>query len=575
MIQQRTLPPDPSSAMAARRFARDVLKTWREGDSTDVVQLLVSELVTNAVLHAGSKVEVSVRHRGEWLRVEVVDESPVLPGPREFTDDAATGRGLALLDMLADDWGVEPIADHGKVVWFEVPAAHAQEGAQDTTVERRGAVFDDEIVIRLLNAPVQLFPAAQQHTEALLREYALMAMQLESGAPAPRLALDMRAVTAQIHAAVEAGCASVDLVVSAPETARTTLAEARDALDVADRFAAEGQLLTSPALPEVRWCREWFLGEVLAQLDGQEPTPWTMAAIRTDARSPLRVDFRRVVDRLQVPVVVADDQNHISYANHATEALLGWSRGSLTGQRLTAIIPERLHEAHLAGYTRYQITRRPRLLGTPVRVPARRRDGSEVEVELTLDAFSPDGGRQMFVGALEPVRPQAPSALEDRNWLRLLDDVLASAGSNGSPAIKPRDLLALIGAHCGAAVASWWRVDARALCCDSTWSSDAGRFRGFMTATASRRFERGEGLPGRVLSTQRAEWVADVVADANFPRASVALRHGLRTAYAFPVMAAGNVTSVVELFTEEMMVADPAVLAALESIGRVVGLTAV
>ncbi len=560
--------------MAARRFARDVLRKWREGDSTDVVQLLVSELVTNAVLHAGSKIEVAVRHRGEWLRVEVVDESPVLPGARDFDNDAATGRGLALVDMLADDWGVEPIEDDGKVVWFEVPAAHAEEGSDDA-LRPAGNVSlnDDEVVIRLLNAPVQLFPAAQQHTEALLREYALMAMQLESGGTPPRLSLDMRAVAAQISAAIEAGCASVDLVVAAPEAAGRTVADARDALDIADRFAADGQLLTAPALPEIRWCREWFLGEVLAQLKGQPPTPWTMAAIRTDAGSRLRVDYRRVLDRLHGAVVVADDQNTIAYVNAATEQLLGWSTGTLVGQRLTALIPERLHEAHLAGYTRYQVTRRPRLIGKPVLVPARRRDGSEVEVELTLDAFSPEGGRQMFVALLTPLEGKAPPSAQDQAWLTLVDRVLDAAGEASSAGSRSYDLLAVLAAHTGASVAVWWKVDGPALCCDATWTLDDGRFGGFKTASANRRFTLSQGLPGRVWAEERPLWVADVVRDANFPRVAAALQHGLRSAYAFPVVRDGRVTGVVELFSEEMRVADDAMMQALESVGRVLGLT--
>ena len=576
MIQQRTLPPDPSSAMAARSFARDVLRKWREGASVDVVQLLVSELVTNAVLHAGSKVEVSVRHRGEWLRVEVTDESPVLPGQRDFETDAATGRGLALVDMLADDWGVEPIPDDGKVVWFEVPATHADEGgAEDDTPRQAPAVFDDEVVIRLLNAPVQLFPAAQQHTEALLREYALMAIELTSGSTPPRLALDMRAVTAQIAAAAEAGLASVDLVVAAPDTAGPSLMDARDALAIADRLAADGQLLTAPALPEVRWCREWFLGEVIAQLAGESATPWTMAAIRTDARTPLDLDHRRVLDRLHAPVVVADDQNHIAYVNTATETLLGWSSGTLTNQRLTAIIPERLHEAHLSAYTRYQVTRQPRLLGKPVRVPARRRDGSEVEVELTLDAFSPAGGRQMFVGLLRPLGGEDSSAgVDERKWLRLVNDVLAEVAADENVHKRHGSLLALIAEHTDTAVGSWWKVDGPALCCIATWSSDGERFRAFEAATSARRFHAGEGLPGRVWSEQRAGWISDAVREANFPRASVALQHNLRTAFAFPIIREGRVTGVIELLTEDMRVEDETLLAGLETVGRALGLAA-
>ena len=73
MIQQQTLPPEPASASAARRFAQSVLDQWHETDLADVVALLVSELVTNAVLHAGSPVQIAVRRRGATVRIEVAD----------------------------------------------------------------------------------------------------------------------------------------------------------------------------------------------------------------------------------------------------------------------------------------------------------------------------------------------------------------------------------------------------------------------------------------------------------------------------------------------------------------------
>ena len=571
MLQQRTLPPDPSSAMVARTFARDVLSTWSESEAADTVTLLVSELVTNAVLHAGSKVEVAVRHRGDWLRVEVADESPILPGQREFTSDATTGRGLGLIEAMADAWGVEPRADEGKIVWFEVPAAHPDEQSQDEPAgDQEVYVPEDEVVIRLLNAPVQLFPATQQHTEALLREYTLMALQMERGQDPPRLVLDMLAVGEQLRAARDAGRVSTDLVVAAPQSARDVVADASVALDVADRMAADGQLLNPPAVPEVRWCREWFLGEVVAQLSGDEPTPWTMAAIRTDSRRPVRVDHRTVLNKLHQPIVVADDQNSIVYANQATEALLGWPAGGLVGQRLTAIIPERLHEAHLAGYTRYQVTRQPRLIGRPVRVPARCQDGSEVDIELVLDALAADGGRQVFVALLKPVDDEQVGGTDDsRHWLRLVDAVLRTVGRQESPSHEA--LLAAVTEHTGWPVALWWSVEGDHLAYDAAWASSSEFYEAFFSASKARRLIAGEGVPGRVWATATPVWVGDVVRDANFPRMAAALQHGLRTACAFPVLRGEDIIGVVEMFTDDVHIAGDDMLAALGTLGRVLG----
>ena len=574
MLQQRTLPPDPSSAMAARAFAREVLSGWREPAAVETVLLLVSELVANAVFHAGTKVEVVMRRYGGRLRVEVSDESPVLPAAREFDTDATTGRGLALVERLAAAWGAEARPDHGKIVWFEVHAEHPAEDDETRPDDPVIVVHDDEVVIRLLGAPVQLFPATQQHTEALLREYALMAMQLESGDSTPRLVLDMSAVTEQLRAATDSGLTAADLVVAAPESARASVADASAALDVADRMAEDGQLLNAPALPEIRWCREWFLGEVVTQLAGGEPTPWTMAAIRTDASKTLEIEHREILDQLSDAVVVADDQNHIAYVNAATEALLGWPTGQMVGKRLTALVPERLQEAHVAGYTRYQVTRQPRLIGRPVRVPARRYDGSEVDVELRLDSMPHSSGRQVFVAVLRPIVED--DASQERRWLRLVSDMVTATQASPDGSAPSKDaVLAALAEGIDWPVANWWTVEGDALCCAASWSTEPDRYHRFETACRNRRFPRDEGLPGRVWAQGTAEWLEDVVRESNFPRMAVALQHDLRSVVAIPVRHGDQVHGVIELFSESIAARDDDLLATLDTVGKILGLAGI
>ena len=116
---------DPQSARAARRFVSQALTGWDndEGDLTDTVTLLVSELVTNAVLHAGSDVEVMVRLTATAARIEVTDASGESIAPRDATTEEASGRGLALVGGLAQRWGVRPAPGGGKTGWFEVGRA--------------------------------------------------------------------------------------------------------------------------------------------------------------------------------------------------------------------------------------------------------------------------------------------------------------------------------------------------------------------------------------------------------------------------------------------------------------------
>ncbi len=80
----------------------------------------MSELVTNAVLHAGSDVEVMVRLTDTAARIEVTDASANDVAPRDAASDEDSGRGLALVGNLARRWGVRPAPGGGKTVWFEI-----------------------------------------------------------------------------------------------------------------------------------------------------------------------------------------------------------------------------------------------------------------------------------------------------------------------------------------------------------------------------------------------------------------------------------------------------------------------
>jgi anti-sigma regulatory factor (Ser/Thr protein kinase) len=113
------LPPSTDSVPVARRFARRAAGS--SAADIDTVVLLVSEVVTNAVLHARSDIRLDVQAGADTVRVEVYDASPVEPRVHHFRLTSGTGRGLRMLEQLSRRWGVEPDpARGGKVVWFEV-----------------------------------------------------------------------------------------------------------------------------------------------------------------------------------------------------------------------------------------------------------------------------------------------------------------------------------------------------------------------------------------------------------------------------------------------------------------------
>lgn len=117
----RSFPAEPASVAIARRFVRATLTDLGLVTAWEAAELLVSEVTTNAVLHAKTEFSVEVLREGDVVRVSVHDRSPVSPTLRGYGRESTTGRGMRLLATLAVAWGVDRHAA-GKAVWFEVHA---------------------------------------------------------------------------------------------------------------------------------------------------------------------------------------------------------------------------------------------------------------------------------------------------------------------------------------------------------------------------------------------------------------------------------------------------------------------
>ena len=118
------LDSSPESPRNARRFVSGQAAEWGYDHILPAVELLTSEVVTNAVLHAeGTAIEVEVADLADGLLVGVADHaSDAEPTPRLAKPTDPTGRGLTLVDALASSWGVSQVPDDGKVVWFRISA---------------------------------------------------------------------------------------------------------------------------------------------------------------------------------------------------------------------------------------------------------------------------------------------------------------------------------------------------------------------------------------------------------------------------------------------------------------------
>ncbi|MDQ4133162.1 MAG: SpoIIE family protein phosphatase [Actinomycetota bacterium] len=289
------------------------------------------------------------------------------------------------------------------------------------------------------------------------------------------------------------------------------------------------------------------------------------------------VDSQQLLESLGDAVVIAGDDNRVVYVNASAERLLGWNRVHLVGRPLITVIPEQLRSRHLDGFRRYLDTGEPRLIGSgAVRVPALRADGAEVEVELTLTAHRLIEGRQVFVASLRDLSDRV--ALEHEQaltrYLTAMRQITAQLALAPEPTTLDQAapiLLEALGGPLGWDIGGMWVVEGGELQLQHRWAR-----RGFEDAARameddSHEFGAGEGLPGRVLATGEPALIDDVSLDPNFPRRTIAERHGLRSCFAFPIASGDRVLAVVEFCSRRRRVAEAEVLPAMASAGSELG----
>lgn len=328
------LPCTPDAARAARAYVAETLADWPPA-SAETVRLLVSEVVTNAVLHARTPVELLLEVQGDRVRVDVRDGSPSAPLLKRYAADAATGRGLRLLAALSDEWGVSRTPS-GKSVWFTVgrdarddpgsvtgdaapdrpvghrpiggwsgdwpmmgspplEAAGAEGGVAGLAALERAATVPgaagaraDVVEVCIEGLPIDVYLETEQHNDAVLREFALLSPSAGTagGAAVPARLLELSEevrgvfsgiasdIRLQAERALRQGRTRVDLTLAVPTSGWQVLLRLVEQLDEADRFCEEGELVTLVSSPRVRRFRRWYTEQVAAQIAGGAPEPW-------------------------------------------------------------------------------------------------------------------------------------------------------------------------------------------------------------------------------------------------------------------------------------------------------------
>lgn len=285
------LASDPRSVAEARRSVAGWCREIDRDDLVECAELAVSELVTNALLHAKAPITLCLRGTREHPRIEVSDASPTPPSvpmstSEELDDLLLTfGRGLSIVAMCSVTWGAATEA-HGKIVWFEPataphkgppPAAEIFDDGWEVPQER-----PDWIDVDFLRTPVDVLREARRHYGELRRELRILALAHHDDYP---LAAQVTEAFHRFEQAFDNGLRAgrnepelpesgfVDLHTAFDPAEVPLVRQVLDLLDLADEFCRTKRLLSLARKPHVRSFQQWYFGEFARQAAGYAPTP--------------------------------------------------------------------------------------------------------------------------------------------------------------------------------------------------------------------------------------------------------------------------------------------------------------
>jgi PAS domain S-box-containing protein len=263
-------------------------------------------------------------------------------------------------------------------------------------------------------------------------------------------------------------------------------------------------------------------------------------------------------------VVVIDAHDLVQMCNPAFERMFGYREADIIGQPINPLIvpaentqeAEALSRLGFAGQTADSMTRR------------RRKDGSIIDVELTVVPLSHDGTSIGAYGIFRDLTEQKHAERHLRAQYAVVEALAHSATIEEAAPWVLRAVAESVDWQFGA----MWVVDKTAdkLRCLDLWCAADVSAAQFEQETRTRRFARGVG-PGRTWDTEKPAWIVDVTKEPRFSRREAAAAAGLHSAFSFPMILSGDVIGVVEFFTSAVLEPDDSILRMFAALGRQLG----
>lgn len=447
----RRFPAACISVREARWFLIEHLR-GSAGEDLDPLALMVSELATNAVEHADTAFEVGITvtpdAQGRSVHVRVTDEAPGFPVPQQPVLDGARGRGLRIVESLADAWGIEVQHGHsGKTVWFTARLEPAQSPTAPVDGDDQLGL-DDELVMGITVGATPHHPA----------------------------------------------------------------------VDTPEGFDA-----------------------------------WPIPGVRS------------VLDCLNDGVVATDEHGVIHYANVSAEDLLGWPQGSLRGRSGLELVPS-MSSPSEDGFAAFMRTQAEKLAGRRLPATVKRADGSEIHVEVVLSIFEHPSAGRVVVGIF-----RRRDERRMQRWSELTGELLqllADAPIDDPPAER---LLATLGRRLEWDVTTLWTLGRRdRLVCRHVWTRTPRVAPSFAREKAADATSGSEGLPRWVLDHGEPVWLPDLARDRQFAGDGL-VKHGFRSAYAFPIRYRGEIVGIVKMLSTRPREHDLGVVELMDAVGGHLG----
>jgi PAS domain S-box-containing protein len=546
-VTERRFPAEPTAAGDARRSLDELLGASLDAAALDNAKLLTSELVTNAVRYGpkGPRADVCLRVlvRDGVVRVEVIDDGAgfVLPAP---THREIGGWGLVLVDSVADRWAIEEGGP--TTVWFELDRHPDERALRPPPTSAWDSSFDP----LLLDAEQAAVVAAD--LEGVVTRWNRHASRLFGFEPAEAI-----------------GRPLTDLL--APEDDPAAAAVLRQRLREGERWDGEwlaprkagGRIWVRLSTAPVRDPTGELLGMIAVSLDVSERRRAQTALVESEERLRIALDAGRM------GTWEWDMPAGTMRWSESLERIHGLEPGAFAGtfehfqddmhpEDRTRVLREIERAVH--GEREFVLDYRI----------VRPSDGAVRWLTLRGRVLREDDGRPRgMVGVCADITERKHA----ERSLSVQYEVARVLSSSASVEEATPLLVEAIAEALGWEVGALWRVDEddHVLRYVGGWVANRATGAHFLRKSREFLMERGLGLPGRVWSTGRAAWIADVALDDNFPRAPFALEEGLHAAFGFPITLGDEVLGVMEFFSRRVRDPDEDAFELMSAAGAQIG----